>query len=444
MADTEQSVVTAQERVRAHNYALNATAFTLEPTFFWIGMLFVSSSTVLPGLVEQLTGSKVMVGLASGLGTGAFLLPQLFVASASTQLRRKKPLAVIPAWIGRPIYLVPAIALILFGLERPNLTLAAVLAGIVIFHAMDSVSAVPWFDLFAMTIPPNRRGRVLGTAQILSSIAGIGVGVLVRNLLDPEGRWPFPQNYALLFVFATVSMLISAAALSLIREPESSASRNQIPGIKQVLRLLPRILLDDRPFLRCIVVRLLSGFVAVAGSFYVLHATQALGLGAAATGLFVSAQVVGSLSAGLFMVRIQDRYGPLIHVRFILGISLVAPLLALASGALNTLIGQNVLYAYLGVFFFLGVYSGSLSLPFTNWTLEHVDDARRPLYIGITNTLGALTMLAPPLGGWVVSTFSYEAVFVLSVVFACVAALFSFGLPDPRKRSNAGTFALPG
>ncbi|MHB0857912.1 MAG: MFS transporter [Anaerolineae bacterium] len=425
------------ERVRARNYALNAIAFTLEPTFFWIGMLFVSSTTVLPALVEQLTGSKVMVGLASGLGTGAFLLPQLFVASASTQLRRKKPLAVIPAWIGRPIYLLPAVALSLYGLERPTVTLIAVLTGIVIFHAMDSISAVPWFDLFARTIPPNRRGRTLGTAQIVSGIAGIGVGALVRQLLSAQGRWAFPQNYALLFVFATISMLISAAALSLIQEPECSASHNQIPGFRQVLKLLPRILLDDRPFLRCIVVRLLSGFVSVASAFYVLHATQALGLGIGATGLFISAQVVGSLSAGMFMVRLQDHYGPLIHVRFILAISFAAPLLALASAPLHALVGPNVLYAYLAVFFFLGVYSGSLSLPFTNWTLEHVDDARRPLYIGITNTLGALTMLAPPLGGWVVASFSYQAVFALSMVFAAVAVLLSFGLPDPRKVAAA-------
>lgn len=54
------------------------------------------------------------------------------------------------------------------------------------------------------------------------------------------------------------------------------------------------------------------------------------------------------------------------------------------------------------------------------------------MYIGISNTLGALTMAAPPFGGWLVNTFGYPTVFIAALVFAAAALLLSFRLPAPQ------------
>ncbi|OGO05471.1 MAG: hypothetical protein A2Y73_07495 [Chloroflexi bacterium RBG_13_56_8] len=170
----------------------------------------------------------------------------------------------------------------------------------------------------------------------------------------------------------------------------------------------------------------------MANAFYVLNATRRLGLGIDVAGLFVSAQVTGSLMSGILMGTVQDHLGPLVHMR-VVGICATLPsLLALGTEWLPGLSGHVVLYPYLLIYFFLGLSMASLGWPFFNWIMEYTEETRRPLYIGVSNTLVALTMLAPALGGWIVSTFSYSAVFLLSFTFALMALITSRRMPSTR------------
>ena len=59
----------------------------------------------------------------------------------------------------------------------------------------------------------------------------------------------------------------------------------------------------------------------------------------------------------------------------------------------------------------------------------------RPAYIGLSNTLVApATLIAPLLGGWLVDTISYEAMFALAAVAGVVTALVTtFMLRDPHR-----------
>ena len=139
------------------------------------------------------------MGLASGLSSGAWLLPQLLVASLVAQLPRKKPVVVRAAALSRPVLLLMALTVWLVGAQIRALTLAVTLLGIVIFYAGDACASVPWFDLVAKGLPLQRRGRVLGAGQMIGSLGAVGAGVLVRYVLAPASPWAFPTNYALLF-----------------------------------------------------------------------------------------------------------------------------------------------------------------------------------------------------------------------------------------------------
>ena len=326
----------------------------------------------------------------------------------------------------------------LLGRDRPTLTLLVVLASIDIFFTIDAVISVPWFALLAKCIPPKSRGRVMGLPQVAGGLAGIAVGVFVRYALSDQG-WPFPLNYAIIFGASSTVFMFSALFLTLIREPATNdiPSHEEVPSLGRILVMLPRILLDDKPFLRLVVARVISGFVGVASAFYVLHATDNLGLGQATTGLFVSAQVVGSLVAGLLTSVVQDRFGPLAHIRVVNVIAALPPIMALAAQPFVAGLGSAVLYVYLAIFFMLGLYSGSAGWPFYNWILEYAEEFKRPLYIGIVNTLGAITMLAPLLGGLVARNISYPAAFGLALVFAFAALGLSRTLPCTRKLAAA-------
>ena len=411
-------------------YRRNAWAFALDMGLFHVGMNFIGSTTVLPSFIAMLSSSEVVVGLASGIMSGAWMLPQLFVAGYVARLRRKKPLIVRTAFLTRPIFLIMALVTWLFGISAPTLTLVVTLFCVAAYFSFDALVSLPWFDLMARGLPPRRRGRVQGIAQAIGGIGGIGAGILVRYVLSDASPWAFPANYAVLFIVGTAVFMLSALSLSFIHEPELPPSDGAPPGLLQLLASLPRVIAQDRPFVWLLAVRILSGFVAVANAFYVLNATRNLGFSLQDTGLFISAQVIGQVGSGLMIGLVQDRWGPLVHIRLNTLISGLPPLLALLAGLFAG--GPAVLYLYLLIYFFLGVYMGSIGWPFFNWIMEHAEESRRPLYIGATNTLGGLLMLAPVLGGWIVKSVSYPAVFAAAAVVAMVSVALSSRLPSTR------------
>ncbi len=418
------------------HFTRNAIAFIADYAFFLFAMGFIGTGTVMPGLVAALTPhSEIYVGLLNALVSGLWLLPQMVIAGAVTRLPYKKPFIVLAALISRPVMLLTAAVVQLCGRSQPDLALLAVLVSFSIFFVGDAVASVPWFDVLSRTIPHRRRGRVMGAAQVLGGIMGIASGLGVRYVLSPGSPWAFPTNYAALFIISSIAMAGSTIALACLREPEPAVVDHSVPTARDVLAMLPRILVRDRPFLQLNITRLLYGFASVASAFYVLYATRHQGFSIEATGLFVSASVVGSLTSGLLMGAMQDRLGPLAHMRLSIVVAAMSPLLALATGPLFAGLGTGVLLPlYLLLYFFLGISGGSMSWPFFNWIMEYTTESWRPLYIGMLNTLGAITMLAPVLGGWIASTFSYPAVFWLALIFAGMAMLSSLPLLDPRKK----------
>ena len=59
----------------------NAWAFIGESGWFGLGLVFASTTTVLPEFVRQLTGSAVLIGLIISLTEGAWRAPQLLFAN---------------------------------------------------------------------------------------------------------------------------------------------------------------------------------------------------------------------------------------------------------------------------------------------------------------------------------------------------------------------------
>jgi len=427
----------AEEALPPHYYR-NAVSFVADYAFFLFAMGFISAGTVMPGLIAQLTPhSEIYVGLLNGLISGLWLLPQLLIAGAVTRLPYKKPFIVRSALISRPVMLLCAAMVHWFGRGRPLIALLAILASFSLFYIGDALASVPWFDVLSRAIPGRRRGRVLGAAQVVGGLLGILAGLGVRYALGPTSPWSFPSNYAALFVVSSLAMAGSSFALTCLREPPPTVAKGDAPPLREVIAMLPRILLRDRPFLRLNVIRLVFHFVGMSSAFYVLYATRRQGLGLEVTGLFVSAQVIGSLASGLLMGVVQDRLGPLAHMRLTIVLSALPPALALLAGLLLPALGGGILPIYLLLYFVLGITTSVMGWPFMNWVMEYTSESWRPLYLGISNTLGAVSMLAPALAGWLAGAFSYTVVFGLSIVLAVIAGLLSLPLLDTRRHPPA-------
>jgi MFS family permease len=423
------------------HYRRNFAAFLGDYVGFALAMTFASQTTVLPHLVGHLTSSEVAVGLLVTVANGAWLLPQLIYANLLTGKRRKKPYVILGAVIGRPLYLLYAVALGL-GLHRHPTSALLLLFGVqLLFFGSDALAAVAWLDVLGKAIPDARRGRLVGSAQLISGLLAIGVGAVIAALLSADGP-PFPHNFAAILVMASICLLFSLLSWSFVVEPDESVTTGQAAWQDYLPHLL-RTLRQDRALARLILVRLLAGFDGLALGFYILFATRELGLPPATVGLFTAAQTLGRILASVGLGTLSERAGSHRVIQVATGLNMTAPLVALAlllSGARGSA-ATGAAYAW--IFVMIGVTISSSMLGFFNFVLELAPAGQRPTYIGLFNTSSGLLVVLPTVGGWILHVMSYGVLFALTAAILIAAHALSWGLTSARPVTQPQAEPVP-
>lgn len=408
------------------HYRRNEFAFAGDIIAFSLAVTFASMTTVLPDFVARLTPSQVSIGLLSTVSQGVWLVPQLVFANMLTNKRYKKPYVLLGGIIGRPLYLLYAIALWLGLAQHPTLALLLLFGVQFVFYGSDALAAVAWLDMLGKTIPEKRRGRLIGHAQLLSGMLAIGAGSIIAALLSADGP-AFPYNYAWILVIADALLMLSWVACSLIVEPDEPVQTQRTPW-RDYARDLIHTLRQDRAFARLVVVRLLAGFDGLALGFYILFATRELGLPPASVGLFTTVQMLGRILASLGLGRLSERAGSYRVIQVTTAITMTAPLAGLAL-LLTDLPSNTAIAVGCGwIFVTIGVTSSAIMLGFFNAVLELAPAEQRPTYIGLFNTLSGLLLVLPAFGGWILRYTSYGVLFTLSAVVLVIAHGLSWRL----------------
>ena len=413
------------------HYRQNFICLVLDYVFFGVALAFVSQTTVLPSFISQLTDSAPLIGLASTVQTGAWLLPQLIAASYLADKDRKKPYILLPAALGRPVFWLFAGVLFLAGDRVPTLILGLFFVSLAIFMGTDALASVAWFEVFSKAIPPTRRGRLIGVGQVSSGLLTVGAGAVVNALLGPQGP-PFPHNYALLFFLAGLFLLASWLSISFLHEPVGPTQNQRLPWNTFLPKLLV-VLKENRMFSLVTVVRLLSGLSGMAMPFYVVYATDQLRFGVETIGLFISSQVVGSILAGFVWGYLNERSGNKIVIQGSTILALASPLLALLIQPIGHLAGASTIYVYSLIFLAIGALNSSFMPGFINFVLELAPPEERPTYIALTNTLCGSLLVVPFLGGWLLQATSYPILFAATVGGVAVGLVLTFRLEEPRQ-----------
>ena len=416
---------------RPAHYRRNFVVILGDYVGFALGMAFASRTTVLPEFASQLTDSKVVIGLLTTAADGSWLLPQLIFANWLTGKRRKKPYIILGAVVGRPFYLLYAVALGM-GLHRqPALALALLFVVQILFFSTDALAAVAWFDVLGKAIPERRRGRLFGSAQLISGVMSIGAGVFITALLSETGP-PFPNNYAIILGIAGGWFMFSLFSCGLIVEPddlvetERAAWRDYLPQLVKTLR-------EDHAFARLVLVRLLGGFDGLALGFYILFATQKMGLPSATAGIFIAAQTAGSIIASVGLGTLAERSGGQRVIQVATGVGVTAPLVALALIFFDPLSDVFTIVVLSWVFGVIGLMVNASMLGHFNYVLELAPPGQRPTYIGLFNTISGVLIVLPAIGGWLLQATSYGVLFGLTAVLMLLAHRLSFGLPAARR-----------
>ncbi|MFC6800934.1 MFS transporter [Deinococcus caeni] len=244
---------------------------------------------------------------------------------------------------------------------------------------------------------PSRPGGapVLRNAQPVRGLLAFAAGLLVRWILASD--LPFPLNYALIFALGTAAFTFGYWVFGLVKEPPDPPLLAL--GLRGELRAIPETLRDPH-FRAFLTVRLLLAGASMSEPFFAVNALRELHYPAATLGIFVMALTGAAPLSNIVWQRVAERKGSRRIIRYASVCYGLAPLYAVAVGAL----GLNA-WAYLGVFVLSSVATQGFNLGHTNHLLNIAPEHARSRYIGTLNTLVGAALFTPVLGacwptGW--------------------------------------------
>jgi len=424
-----------EEAALPEHYRRNFWSFALDFGFFGLGMAFVSINTVMPSFLTILGTSSAFIGLISSLQSASWLLPQLLAARYLADKPRKKPYIIWPAAAGRSLLLVLAVLIWTTGASPTWLIMLAVLVVVVGFWVADGLGSVAWFEAMSNVIPPRRRGRLVGTGQVMSGSLGFLAGFAVEWLLSDRGP-AFPNNYALLFLIGFVMLAFSLFSISFLVE-ENRSTAGKMPSWREYLPQLWNVFKQDPVFRRLILTRQLSGLSSLSIPFYMPYALERLGLPSQVAGRYTSIGVLGSILAALTFGWLNEHYGSKRVILISLTLALLVPILALLLPVLITE-PTALTWGYGLVFFCLSALMSSMMPGWMTYVLEWAPASERPTYVGLTNTLNGITSLFAALGGLILqwSGNNYQLLFIITGLGLLVAWPLPLTLPEPRQRQS--------
>jgi len=402
------------------NYRWNFTVNLLDGVNFWFGASFISSATVVPLFISQLTDSQLAIGVAAMIAQGSWFAPQLLTSNLVERLARKKPVIVnLGFFLERlPMWLTPLAALLAFRSAT-----AAVLLFLFAYawHGLGAgVVATAWQDLIARCFPVDRRGRYMGLTMFLGAGAGLLAASLSAWFLEV---FPFPTNFVYSFSLAALFITLSWVFLALTREP---VQPSPVPrqSNREYARALPDILQRDLNFRRFLSGRLLLALGGMGTGFVTVTAVQRFQVSNSTVGLYTLAILAGQTAGNLLFGLLADRRGHKLSLEF-------SALAGMAAFVIAWLAPEPSWY--FAAFVLLGVSSGGVVVSGILVVMEFSLPEKRPTYVGLTNTAVGLVSLLAPLVGAGLAAINAGWLFALSAVFYAAAfASLHWWVREPR------------
>jgi MFS family permease len=404
-----------------HNTIVNL----LDGAFFGSALGFASFVTVLPLFVSTMTDSALLIGLIPAIHSMGWQLPQLFTANRLSQQKRYRP-AVLKATIHERLPFLGLALLAWFTTSMDRQLALALTFLLLIWQGLGGgFTANAWQNMIGKIIPSEQRGTFFGLQSAAANLLSSGAAVLAGLIL---AQFFAPQNFSLVFLLAAASMGISFYFLSRTREPESLRPEPPIPT--QIFwSKLGAILRRDVNFRWFLGVRMLSQLAMVASSFYTVYVVRYHGLSEVEVGVMTGVLLGVQTLANPLVGWIGDHWSQRLALEIGAG--------AAALSALMAWWAPSPGWFYL-VFTLAGIANAALWTVTLAMTLKFGQEAERPAYIGLSNTLVApATILAPLLGGILADRLGYAAAFQASAIggLATVAVL-QFFVRDPQPRSQ--------
>ena len=417
--------LTKVEQFTRRHLRYNIIVNLLDGGFFGVAIGFASFGTILSLFVASMTDSATLIGLVPAIHAAGWLLPQLFTANHTAQLRRYKRTVLMMTIHERLPFLGFAIVALL--LPRIGLQTGLVLTFIfLIWQGLGGgFTANPWTSMISKIFPPESRGTFFGTqaavANLFISAAAVGAGYLLN-------AFESPIDFVSCFLIASLFFTLSWGFLALTREPadhDKVIEENPPPFWHGAGRILRR----DKNFTWFLTARILSQFATMGFVFYIVYALRHFEMTEVTAGYLTATLTISQMVANAGMGWLGDRVGHRLMLIVGAASALLSSLLAWLAPSLIWFFPIFVLTGFANV----SIWTNGMTM-----TVDFSDENERPFYIGLAQTLTApATIIAPLIGGWIadkqgfISTFGWST--VLSVV---MMSILIFLVKEPRKAKS--------
>jgi MFS family permease len=393
-----------------NNVSHNLIANILDGSFFGFALGFASFVTVLPLFVSTMTKSAILIGLIPAIHSVGWQFPQLLTAYRVSRQSRYKQMVVRLTLNER----LPFLGLAIVAFLSPALGVKTALTLTFLLLVWQGLgggfTATAWQSMIAKIFPPEIHGTFYGiqssAANLLASLSAVLAGFILQKMDSP-------QNFTVCFLLASFSMVISWGFLAMTREAvvAPAAFEESQSAFRAKIRTVMRQDINFRWFL---VSRMLAQFGIMAFAFYTVYAVTQHNVSATSIGLMTAVFLAAQILANPIMGWLGDNWS---HRSV-----LIIGMLAASASALLAWWAPEVGWFYL-VFIFAGIGNVAVWTVSLAMILRFGNDADRPVYIGLANTLVApATILAPLLAGWLIDFSGYSTAFLASALGAVVAA----------------------
>jgi predicted MFS family arabinose efflux permease len=389
--------------------------------FYGVALALISMVAVIPVFLSNLGATNTVIGALPVIWLLATSFPGAFASHFTAGLtHRKRAVIILHLLSGVPwVFLA-----VWFGMmTRPSgaVDIVVLIAGWGASWIIMGFTIPVWINFIGKVTRPELRARTFGTIFFFQTLMGVLGGWVGSRLLGSS--LPFPANYALGFLVASVCMGIGSFFFIPVRE-DAGATTAPGPAFGTVLRYAREILANRTGLRVYLAVLVLSVGRFLLITYYPVFAESRFSLqardSAIYTAICMAGQMIGSILAGF----IGDRFG---YAR----VAVVA-MAALTVGLSLAMFGNHSGYYYVTAFV-LGIFIVSDVLALFNLSMAYSPHEDNTAYIGIIPAIVApFTALAAGSSGTFIDRFGFMPVAWVGLAGA-VAALYLvvFRLPEP-------------
>jgi MFS family permease len=384
-------------------------------SWFFFDGLFASASdniyfTYLTLFLLTLGASKAQIGLMSSLSSLSAALLLLPGALLVERFGRRKDVTVLFGGVLARVMILGLAAIPLLPLGPAVLVWVAIGLS-VLRDAFGNFAFPAWMSVTGDIVPLEGRGRYFGSRNFVMGVAGMLVIYIFGESIT---RVSGPLGYQIALGAAFVFGILSTYAFSRLKDPRALPDKSAVEQFSFGAAL--RDLKCHPAFVTLGFVMALWNFsLNISGPFFSVFMVGELKFTASMVGITTITTTISSLLFQRRFGRLSDRLGP---GRLQLICMFLIPVLPFAWVFVDRLWQVIMLNAFGGVIW------GAFNLVSFNFLLSMMPDALRARYSAIYQILITLALAAgAALGSWLVTEWSYRAVFLGSGIGRVVAAM---------------------